>query len=216
MPTPAPTETRLPKETPMDDPRPALLRAADQIAGLVRPDLPLAAPTPCEGWTADDLLAHLVTVHRRVAHVGRGGHPFDLPHQLPQADAAAYVTALAHGRREVAEVWGPDADAALLDRDVTVPWGVVPGRVAGWGYVRELAVHAWDLASALGTADTLDPALADVVVDHVRVALPAEPRGGAIPFGPVVEVPDDAGAYERLVGWLGRDPSWTPAVSGAR
>ena len=200
----------------MDDPRPALLRAADQIAGLVDPDLRLDAPTPCEGWTVDDLLAHLVTVHRRVAHVGRGGHPFDLPHQLPQDDAAAYVAALADGRREVTEVWGPDADAALLDRDVTVPWGVVPGRVAGWGYVRELAVHAWDLASALGTADTLDAGLADDVVDHVRAALPAEPRGGPIPFGPVVPVPDDAGAYPRLVGWLGRDPAWTPAVTGSR
>jgi uncharacterized protein (TIGR03086 family) len=107
-------------------------------------------------------------------------------------------------------------DAALLDRDVTVPWGVVPGRVAGWGYVRELAVHAWDLASALDTADVLDPALADVVVDRVRAALPAEPRGGGIPFGAVVEVPDDAGPYERLVGWLGREPSWTPAVTRSR
>jgi uncharacterized protein (TIGR03086 family) len=200
----------------VDDPRPALLRAADQIGGLVTPDLPLDAPTPCEGWTVDDLLAHLVTVHRRVAHVGRGGHPFDLPHQLPQDDAAGYVAALADGRREIAEVWGPDVDAALLDRDVTVPWGVVPGRAAGWGYVRELAVHAWDLASALDTADVLDPALADVVVDRVRAALPAEPRGGGIPFGAVVEVPDDAGPYERLVGWLGREPSWTPAVTRSR
>jgi uncharacterized protein (TIGR03086 family) len=146
--THATTETHPSKETPVHDPRPRLLRAADQIAGLVDPDLPLAAPTPCE---------------------------------------------------------------AQLDRDVTVPWGVVPGRAAGWGYVRELAVHAWDLASALGTVDALDPALADVVVDRVRAALPAEPRGGGIPFGPVVEVPDDAGAYERLVGWLGRDPSWATA-----
>jgi uncharacterized protein (TIGR03086 family) len=200
----------------MDDPRPALLRAADQIAGLVEPDLRLDAPTPCEGWTVEDLLAHLVTVHRRVAHVGRGGHPFDLPHQLPQDDAAAYVAALADGRREVVDVWGPDGDAAVLDRDLTVPWGVVPGRVAGWGYVRELAVHAWDLASALGSTDTLDAGLAEDVVDHVRAALPAEPRGGAIPFGPVVPVPDDAGAYPRLVGWLGRDPAWTPAVTGSR
>jgi uncharacterized protein (TIGR03086 family) len=191
----------------MDDPRPALLRAAAQIDGLVTPDLPLDAPTPCAGWTVDDLLAHLVTVHRRVAHVGRGGHPFDLPHQTPQADATAYVAVLADGRREVAEVWGPDGDDAVLDRELTVPWGTVPGRAAGWGYVRELAVHAWDLATALGTVDALDPELADAVVDRVRTALPAEPRGGDIPFGPVVEVPDDAGPYDRLVAWLGRDPS---------
>lgn len=193
----------------MDDPRPTLLRAADQIAGLVSPDTDLGAPTPCVGWSVDDLLAHLVTVHRRIAHVGRGGHPFDLPHQTPQDGAEAYVAALADGRLEVAAVWAPDVDAAVLDRELTVPWGVLPGRVAGWGYVRELAVHAWDLARALDVVDTLDPALADAVVDRVRSALPAEPRGGDIPFGPVVPVPDGAGPYARLVGWLGRDPGVT-------
>ncbi len=215
--TPTPDHRNHPhQEDPVDDPRPALLRAADQVAGLVSPDTDLTAPTPCEGWTVGDLLAHLVTVHRRIAHVGRGGHPFDLPHQSPQDDAPAYVAALADGRREVAEVWGPDVDPAVLDRELTVPWGVVPGRAAAWGYVRELAVHGWDLASALGTAEALDPTLPDAVIDLVRAALPAEPRGGDIPFGPVVEVADDAGSYARLVGWLGRDPSWAPAVTGSR
>jgi uncharacterized protein (TIGR03086 family) len=193
----------------VDDPRPALLRAADQIGALVSPATDLTADTPCEGWSVGDLLAHLVTVHRRVAHVGRGGHPFDLPHQTPQDDAAAYAVALADGRREIAEVWGPDADPAVLDRELTVPWGVVPGRAAGWGYVRELAAHGWDLATALGTAERLDPELAEAVVDRVRATLPAHPRGGDIPFGPVVEVPDDAGPYDRLVAWLGRDPAVT-------
>ena len=36
--------------------------------------------------------------------------------------------------------------------------------------------------------------------------LPPEPRGGEIPFGPVVPVPPDAGLYAQLAGWLGRQP----------
>jgi len=32
--------------------------------------------------------------------------------------------------------------------------------------------------------------------------------GAGVPFGAVVEVPADAPAYDRLVGWLGRDPHW--------
>ncbi|GAA1511493.1 hypothetical protein [Nocardioides humi] len=40
--------------------------------------------------------------------------------------------------------------------------------------------------------------------------MPAEPRGGEIPFGPVVPVADDAPAYDRLVAWTGRDPQWQP------
>ncbi|GLZ55436.1 TIGR03086 family metal-binding protein [Actinomycetospora sp. NBRC 106378] len=185
----------------MTDPRPLLYRAAEQVGALTTPGLPLDAPTPCAGWTVDDLLAHLVTVHRRVAHVGRGGHPFDLPHRSPVTD---HAVAFAEGRREIAEVWHDDA---VLDRELTVPWGTVPGRVAAWGYLREFATHGWDLAVALGRVDALDPKPAAAVLDSVRHALPAEPRGGDIPFGPVVEVPDDAGPYERLVAWLGRDPA---------
>jgi hypothetical protein len=29
-------------------------------------------------------------------------------------------------------------------------------------------------------------------------------------FGPVVPVPDDAPAFDRLLGRTGRDPGWTP------
>ncbi|WP_018333993.1 TIGR03086 family metal-binding protein [Actinomycetospora chiangmaiensis] len=185
----------------MTDPRPLLYRAAEQVGALLGPDLRLDAPTPCEGWTVGDLLAHLVRVHRRVAHVGRGGHPFDLPHQTPVED---YADAFADGRREIADVWDDDA---VLDRQLAVPWGTVPGRAAAWGYVREFTAHGWDLAVALDVVDVLDPELAGAALEVARASLPAQPRGGDIPFGPVVEVGEDAGPYDRLVAWLGRDPS---------
>ena len=187
----------------MDDPRPALLRAADQIAGLVTPDLPLDAPTPCDGWTVGDLLAHVLTVHHRALRVGPDDRPTDVPHQLPRDSAARYVDDLAAARAGLRRTW---ADDEVLDRVISVPWGTVPGREVGWGYAQELAVHAWDLATALHTTDVLDPEVAASVLDVVRVLLPAEGREH-VPFGAVVEVPDGAGPYDRLVGWLGRDPT---------
>ena len=69
--------------------------------------------------------------------------------------------------------------------------------LTGWGVAR----------------DTVDDALLVVeelvanVLDHARTRVPAERRGGPIPFEPVIDVPADAGAYERLAGWLGRDPA---------
>jgi uncharacterized protein (TIGR03086 family) len=75
-------------------------------------------------------------------------------------------------------------------------------------YTQELTVHAWDLATALGRADLLDESLAMITEQAARQFVPAELRGGPVPFGPVVDVPPDAGPYARLAGWLGRDPNW--------
>jgi hypothetical protein len=54
----------------------------------------------------------------------------------------------------------------------------------------------------------LNDALATAALPAYMEKVPAEPRGPEIPFGPVVEVGDDATPYERLVAWTGRDPRW--------
>lgn len=68
-------------------------------------------------------------------------------------------------------------------------------------------MHGWDLATATGQTAELNPDLGGVALDSARRFVPAEPRGGHVPFGPVVPVPDDADVYTRLAGWLGRRPT---------
>ena len=87
-----------------------------------------------------------------------------------------------------------------------MPWGKVPGRIAVSGYVQEIVTHGWDLARATGQPAELDPELASWVLAVAQRILPPEPRGGEIPFGPVVPVPADAGRYAQLAAWLGRQP----------
>ena len=190
------------------DPRPLLTRALDQIGALVDTTAVdrLGDPTPCTGWDVRTLLGHLVAVHRRVAHVARGGDPFDIP-RFAEVPDGRYAAALAAARADVDAVWG---DEAVLDRVLTLPWGRMPGRHAGFGYVQEYTVHAWDLAAATGRTGDLDPGLAEAIEDTARRVVPAEGRGEHVPFGPVVAVGPDAGPYERLVGWLGRDPRAVP------
>jgi uncharacterized protein (TIGR03086 family) len=187
------------------DPRPLLARALDQIGELVATTPPdaLDHPTPCAGWDVRTLLDHLVGVHRRIAHVGAGGDFADVPTD-PAVAPGTHAAEIAAARADVERVW--IRDEALLDRVLTVPWGTMPGRFVGFGYVQELTVHAWDLGAATGRTGELDDELALAVEDTARRVLPAEPRGGDIPFGPPVPVAADAAPYARLVGWLGRDP----------
>ncbi len=119
--------------------------------------------------------------------------------------------------REWAADWAEGratTDAALaaadLDRIVALPWGEAPVSAAVGSYVSELATHSWDLAVATGREADLDPGLAEASLPIARAKVPAAGRGEGIPFDPVVEVPDDAPAYDRLVGWNGRDPRWRP------
>ncbi|UYM04090.1 TIGR03086 family metal-binding protein [Solicola gregarius] len=189
------------------DPRGTLRDAVDQAGALVAAttDDALARSTPCDEFDVRALLNHMDGVLRRIAHVLDGGAPFDVP---------SSVDGFADDDRDT--VWKDDAatlgqrldDDSVLDRMVTVPFGTMPGRAAIAVYVNELTTHAWDLASAIGRPDLLEDALATYALEVIQDALPEEPRGGPIPFGPVVAVGPDAAAYERLAGWLGRDPAW--------
>ncbi len=135
-----------------------------------------------------------------------GGQPFwSVPREVESTD---WLSDWAAGRRTTEAVI---ADDACLSLDVSVPWGNVSGASALASYVGELTVHAWDLAEATGQVGRLDPALAEVALPAYQAKVPAEPRGGDIPFGPVVHVGPDAGPYEQLVAWTGRDPKWRPA-----
>lgn len=153
-----------------------------------------------------DLLGHLVGVERRIAHIIGGGHPDEMPAHTRGVADTDWLSTWTEARAGLVTAL---ADDAVLERSVVHPAGVMPARLALFVYVSELTVHSWDLARALGRDADLDPDLAETSFGPMRGALPAEPRGGPIPFGPVIEVPADAPAYDRLLGWLGRDPHWT-------
>ncbi|MFB7805937.1 TIGR03086 family metal-binding protein [Streptomyces virginiae] len=182
------------------------LAAAVELAGrtlaAVRPEQ-YDAPTPCEEFDVRRLSSHLVAVVRRISVIGRGEDPFSVPSFADEVAAGAWAEAWVPGAREVAEVW---ADPGILGRQLRLPMGVLPGAAAAAVYTHELTVHTWDLARATGQAPDWDSALIERVIGVVRRALPAETRGGRIPFAEVVAVDSGAPAIDRLVAWAGRRP----------
>jgi uncharacterized protein (TIGR03086 family) len=182
-----------------------MFRAADlaghllEVATTRNDDLDL--PTPCAGWTVRDLVGHLVAVTHRVAHIARGGAPFDLPSLLAAEPGEGWAAAYRAGVADLRAAWAEDSVLATL---VQHPAGPMPGAAAATIYAQEFTTHAGDLAVALARPELLDEDLAaTVLADAVRF-VPAERPG--FPFDPPVEVAADAPASARLAGWLGRAP----------
>ncbi len=111
------------------------------------------APAPVEGWTARDVVGHLVEWLPSFLSAGAG---VDLPRG---ADVAI----------DPVDAWQVQADAvqALLDapgtasRKLVNPYiGELPLDVAiDRFYTVDVFMHTWDLARATGQDDRLDPAL---------------------------------------------------------
>lgn len=184
-------------------------RRADAFARMVAAVAPdrWSDPSPCAGWTARDVVGHIVDMHRvMVRPIGQGRGPAPTLADDP-------LGAFAAARADVEEVLD-DPELAATTQDTPA------GRMSAEQHIdqvvsADLVLHGWDLARATGQDDTIDPAELDLAFADAQ-RIPDEMRipeffgPGIIVFGPVVAVPPDAPVQDRLLGLLGRDPHWSP------
>lgn len=186
------------------DPRPLLTAALDQLDRQVAAFGPgeLSRPTPCDDFDVAKLLAHLTAVLRKLTLVRGGGDMTTVPD--PAIDVAGHeADALRRARIDFEAAWLP-ADDAELAADYTLAWGTMTGTELLDAYTHEFTAHAWDLAQAHGNAPDLDPALAEAALDWFGSNVSPDGRGEGGPFGSPIPVADEADAYTRLAGYLGR------------
>jgi len=198
--------------TTATDPRPLYRRALLWVTSLlsaVRPDK-LDQPTGCEEFDVRALAGHLVATVHRARVIGEGGEPFSVPHVITGIPDNDWAQAYTEFARAMWAVWDDDAK---LHATVAAPWGTIPGSAAIWGYLNETLVHGWDLATATGQDPEADPDVVGPLLSIAASIIPAEPRGGRVPFAAVVEPAPDAGPTERLANWNGRR---TPATAASR
>ncbi|HKT04536.1 MAG TPA: TIGR03086 family metal-binding protein, partial [Rugosimonospora sp.] len=116
--------------------------------------------------------------------------------------------------RELAEAWrAPAAWEGMADAGGVT----MPAEVMGVVALDEVVLHGWDLARGTGQKYGCDPASAAAVLEFTRNA--ARPDNAPLRaglFGPVVAVPEDAPAFERALGYAGRDPAWQAPPRGGR
>lgn len=155
------------------------------------------APAPVDGWTARDVVAHLVD-------------------WFPAFLTTATGLELDHGRsplQDPVDAWRVHSDAVqrVLDGpDAATPFhhpmiGEMPLPAAvGQFYVPDVFMHSWDLAAAGGQDLSLDADYCAELVDGMRPIEELMRSSGQ--YGPAVAVPDDADDQTRLLGFIGRDP----------
>jgi uncharacterized protein (TIGR03086 family) len=163
-----------------------LSRGLEQLESLIRAVRPddLGRSTPCSDWTVSDLIDHVVQTPGKFATMVRGDDA-DWAAPTPHADdpVAAYQENVQTLR------------AALAERPNSGP-------PAEW-QCAELAVHSWDLATALGlSTETFDPEVAERGRAFMLASLTDDIRESA--FGPELPAPEGSDAYTRIAAFAGR------------
>jgi uncharacterized protein (TIGR03086 family) len=157
-------------------------------------------PSPCEGWTASDVLGHITATLGRVRGVLAAGSP---PAAVPDQGGSA-LTAWRAARDELL----PFLVGIELSRVVQTPFGDRTIQAALARPTADLCCHAWDIAASQGEHLELPAHLLDVV-QAVIDAVPPDALRQAGLFGPAVEAGPEAGPTDRVMAWLGRT---TPAA----
>jgi uncharacterized protein (TIGR03086 family) len=162
------------------------LDQAERLLGCVREDH-LRRPTPCEEWDVADLADHMVAGIANFERVVRGQDvDWTAPTPHVEGDHAAAFRVHADG---LIAAWRAAPDEAAL-----------PG--PDW-QTAEVAVHSYDLATALGQrTGELDAAVAERGLAFMRANLKPEMRSTA--FGPEQPAPEGADPYRRIAAFAGR------------
>ena len=75
-------------------------------------------------------------------------------------------------------------------------------------YTADVFMHSWDLARSSGQDDTLAPEVCAAMLAGMEPIEDVIRSSGH--YGARIEVPPDASAQDRLIGFIGRDPNWRP------
>ncbi|HWF70297.1 MAG TPA: maleylpyruvate isomerase family mycothiol-dependent enzyme [Mycobacterium sp.] len=160
--------------------------------------------SPCDEWDARGVLEHVIGFHDVLLLRPLGlkpDRPRDDPQMRWQLTYGALEKAFEPGRRGVERVVDvPELQghpATRLDASAVMP-----------NLTRDVLVHTWDVARAVGADDRLD----DGWCEHFYAALPSDPLALSVSgmFDAPVVASDCTDTQSKLLARLGRNPSWQP------
>ena len=160
----------------------------------------LRLSTPCVDWDLGALLGHMIGQNTGFAEaVGAGDAPLSAydPPTLEAGEVLPLWTASASRLREAFRTAPADRVVRLAEFDRRVPVEVALGM-----QVVDCAVHAWDVATALGEDYRPSDAITQVVLGSARM-IAARPGGTPGVFAPPRD-PSTDGPWAEALALLGR------------
>ncbi|MCB0977482.1 MAG: TIGR03086 family protein [Acidimicrobiales bacterium] len=173
-------------------------QAAKAVLANVTADQ-LDLSTPCEGWKVAQLIDHMVGT-QHWAHTAITG-----AESGPTGEGASGGDFHAAFDEAAAQNVAAFREDGALERTVNPGFGDMPGAALLGIAATDTFTHAWDLATATGQDNDLDPALAARLLERARQTIPPAFRteDGSI-FKPEQPAPEGANNATRLAAFLGR------------
>jgi uncharacterized protein (TIGR03086 family) len=173
-------------------------RLAHNVTDKIRsvPEDRWASASPCPGWSARDLVRHLVETQGMFAgFVGRTIEPG------PDVDSDPLGAWVAASGQMQTLLDDPETAARAFQG---FSGATTLGEAVDLFLCFDLDVHGWDLSRAAGLDDRIDPAELNRLWQSVEAFGDQIRSEGA--FGPPVSVSPQASEQDKLLAHLGRDP----------
>lgn len=151
-------------------------------------------PSPCEGWSAREVLDHVLTSEAGL--LSRAGLELQPGPPVDQDPARAWV----HLRDAVQAILDDPAQAGTEYEGMGGPTTV--GATFGAFMAVDLVVHRWDIAHATAVDESIPEA--DIAFVRTFAGKMGDMMRTSGAFGPELPAPDGADERTRLLAFLGR------------
>jgi uncharacterized protein (TIGR03083 family) len=162
--------------------------------------------SPCEGWDARDVVEHVIGFHDVLLLRPLGRKP-ERPRDNPRRRWEITFDRLVETFDE----------ATLFERTIDIPSigrnqpTTLNARALVPRLTRDVLVHTWDLARAVGADDRLDPQWCERFVEELSADPSALSATGM--FAPPVVTGARSDPQSTLLYRLGRDPEWDASTA---
>jgi uncharacterized protein (TIGR03086 family) len=152
-------------------------------------------PSPCEGWTARDVVGHLT--QWIPAFFSAQGVSFPAVPSVEDDPVGAWETVQVTIAKAL-------ADPAVARQPVETPFSTQSfAQTVDMIVTGDVFTHTWDLARATGQDETLDPDQLQLMIAAMGT-MPDEILRAEGMFGPPIDVGDDVDDQTRFLAYVGR------------